>query len=152
MDWLLGGVAGAGKGLVATAVREVVRVAGSFVGSELVRKLAGSTPITAIIFAVVEQVWLTWRYRRGKIGLRRYFLGTVRNAGSTAGSVLGAVVMAIFLSVVPVLGTFVGLLIGSFLGSLIVGYGARTAVALAWKPEDEVSPVRAGIEQVSSAG
>lgn len=131
--------AGAGKGIVATAIREVLRFFAGMTGSVILRSVAGSTPFTALIFAAVEQAWLTWRLRRDRIDTRGYVLGSVRNAGAATGSVLGAMVMAVALSVVPIIGTVIGLMIGSFLGSLVMGYGLMGILALAWRP-DPVSP------------
>jgi len=135
MEWLGSTVANTGLGVVAHGLRELLRGAATLIGSEVLRKLAGSTPVTALLFAILAQLWLTWRLRRGRLDPRGYGLGTARNLGATVGSVLGAVLAAMVLSIVPVLGTVVGIVVGSFLGSLVGGWGLRWVLAQAWSPE-----------------
>lgn len=139
MDWLGTAAANAGMGFVGHGIREGLRGLASLVGSEVLRRVAGSTPVTALIFAVLAQAWLTYRLRRGRMDARGYGLGTARNLGSTVGSVLGAVVAAVVLSVVPILGTFVGIILGSFIGSLVGGWGLRFILARAWSAEPQAA-------------
>mgnify|MGYP004167550129 CR=1 FL=1 len=135
MEWIGNAAAGAGLGFVGHGLREGLRLVAGLIGSEVLRRLAGSTPVTALIFAALAQGWLTYRLRRGRLDARGYGLGTARNLGSTVGSVLGAVVAAVLLSVVPVFGTVVGIVVGSFIGSLVGGWGLRSILARAWEPD-----------------
>ena len=131
------------RGLLGRMFRSALTGMAKFVGSMVMRRLAGSTPITTLLFAIVEQVVLSVQYRRKTLPYRDFVLATARNLGATSGSVLGAVAFAALLSVVPILGTILGVFVGSFIGSIVGGEGLKRVLDWAW---DE--PASAGPEPV----
>ena len=132
MEFVKHQAAGVGLHVVAHALKAVLNHLGMLVGSTVLRRIAGSTPFTALAFALLQQTWLTWRLRRGRIDGRRYGLGTANNVGSTLGALLGAALGGAVLSIIPVIGTIVGVFLGSFVGSLVLGLAFQGALALAW--------------------
>lgn len=131
-------------GLLGRLFRSALTGMAKFVGSIVMRRLAGSTPITTLLFAVIEQVVLSVQYRRNALAYRDFVLATARNLGATSGSVLGAVALAALLSVVPILGTVLGVFVGSFIGSIVGGEGLKRILDWAW---DE--PASGGAEPVA---
>jgi len=128
---LRGGEAAAKKA-AGLALKEGAKVAAKRVGSESLKRAVGSTPATAVVFGIVDQVVDTGRYAAGSIDGSELGRRTVQNAGSTGGAIGCAAAGAAIGSVVPGVGTVIGGVVGGLIGGLGGSAGGRALGRLFW--------------------
>lgn len=109
------------KTVAALGMKEAAKAGARQLGSETLKRAAGSNPATAVAFGVAELGWDAIKYANGDISgdeMKERACGTV---GSTGGAMGGAAAGAALGSVVPVVGTAIGGVIGGIVGGMSGG-------------------------------
>lgn len=126
-----GAAAAGGRTAAALTLKEGAKQLASRTGAETLRRAAGSTAGTAVVFALVEQGIDTVALARGQIDGREYGARACGTLATSGGAYGGALAGAALGSAVPVVGTALGAVVGSIVGALSVGaLGRRIGRAL----------------------